>query len=340
MAAALPAAFVTGYILSRRWQQPGHRRLWGHVAAAVGTAALVLVPVIRFSLDYPDLFWTRILSRVTGAEQAIDGAPVAIFLDNVRRALLAFFWYTDEVWVAGIPNVPIIDPILGALIVCGLVTGLAWSLRRKDALPAAVMAATLVMVSPSAAAIAFPRENPSAIRMGGMIAGVMALCAVLPALVSYHVWRVKRQQRWLAVAAVGMLAAAVIGINGQRAFHTYANDYCARSLNASEVAQAIKGFTRTGGPAQNVFYVAFPHWFDSRAIGIWLGDIYWPNTLLDIRGADRMVLPPGPRLYIVHPNDVESMAYLKSLYPRGWVSRQPSQRCQGHDFMVYYVPAR
>ncbi|MBN1888729.1 MAG: glycosyltransferase family 39 protein [Thermoflexales bacterium] len=339
MAGALPVAFVTWYVLSRRWRRPGQRQLWGHVAATLSVAALVLIPMIRFSLDYPDLFWRRILSRLTGAEQAIDGSPALIFLDNVRRALLAFFWYTDEVWVAGIPNTPIIDPILGALIVCGLVTGLAWSLRRKDALPAAALAATLVMVAPSAAAIAFPRENPSAIRMGGMIAGVMAACAALPALASYHLWQVKRQQRWPAVAAAGVLAAAVVGINAQRTFDTYASQYCARSLNASEVAQAIEGFTRTGGPNENVFYVAFPHWFDSRAIGMWLGDIYWPNTLLDIRGADRMVLPPGPRLYIVHPDDVESLGYLQSVYPRGWVSRQPSQRCPGHDFMVYYVPA-
>ncbi len=343
MLAALPAAFLLVWALKRGWQTAEGHRLFGDFLVGMLTALPVTVPMLRFAVDNPTVFFGRVFTRVSTWEKPIEGNPVSILADNLGRALLMFHWTGDEVYVATLPLRPMLDPILGALLVLGLLGTMVWVVCRRDPVPLAVMAAGLVMLLPSALNLAFPWENPSTVRAAGSLPAVLALAALPPSL-----WLRASRREGLPLVAVRLtgavlLALALVPVNIDRIFVAYADAYCQRVLHASEAAELIAGFYHLTGTRAGAFYVAYPYWFDSRLIGMWLGDLDWPNTVLqpDLP----TVLPthlhqPGPKLYLVHPRDQASLEALASAYPKGFRTEVPRRGCPGDGIVAFWTLAQ
>ncbi len=340
MLAALPAAFLAVWMARRGWRtEAGWRQAWDFLIGML-TALPVLAPMLRFIVDYPELFFYRLMTRVSTWEKPIEGNPVLILAENIRRALLMFHWTGDEVYVATIPLRPMLDPVMGALLALGGIAAIFWMLHHRDPVPLAVLAAGFVMLFPSAYNLSFPRENPSTVRAAGALPAVLALAALVPALWTAG-WGSLGRGRWIGWGAVALLALALIRINADRIFREYATTYCRIALNASDAAEILRGFYAGGGPETNAFYVAYPYWFDSRLIGMWLGNMDWPYTiwyedLPQALEAHRSLA--GPKLYLVHPEDHASLAALQVAYPTGWWVFRPRTHCDGLGIIVFHAP--
>lgn len=340
MLAALPAAFLAVWLPRRGWRTADGRRQLADFLIGMATALPVLAPMLRFIVEFPDIFFYRLMTRVSTWERPIAGDPLSILVDNVRRALLMFHWTGDEVYVATLPLRPMLDPLMGALLLLGGVAAALWMLRRRDPVPLAALAAGFVMLFPSAYNLSFPRENPSTVRAAGALPTVLALAALVPA------WWTdgrdgERRRRWIGLGIAALLAFPLIRLNVDRIFREYAQSYCRYALNAADAAEILRGFYAGGGPISNAFYVAYPYWFDSRLIGMWLGDLDWPYTVWyeDLPQALEVHRRlPGPKLYLVHPEDEASLSALRAAYPHGWWSLRPRTRCEGLGIVVFHAP--
>jgi len=340
MLAALPAAFLTVWLARRGWRTEEGRRQARDFLIGMLTALPVLAPMLRFIVDYPGIFFYRLMTRVSTWEKPIEGNPLLILADNIRRALLMFHWTGDEVYVATIPLRPMLDPVMGALLVLGGAAAILWMLRHRDPVPLAVLMAGFVMLFPSAYNLPFPQENPSTVRAAGALPPVLVLAALVPALWTAG-WGSFPRGRWVGWGAAALLVLVLIRINADRIFREYATTYCRIVPNASDAAEILRGFYAGGGPETNAFYVAYPYWFDSRLIGMWLGDLDWPYTIWheDLPQAlEAHQHLPGPKLYLVHPEDRASLAALQATYPEGWWVLRPRVHCDGLGIIVFHAP--
>ena len=77
------------------------------------------IPLIRFTLEQPDVFLYRTLSRMSNLEQPLSGPAVILFLQNLGRALAMFSWSNGSVWTVSIPYRPALEVGSGALFWCG-----------------------------------------------------------------------------------------------------------------------------------------------------------------------------------------------------------------------------
>ncbi|MCL5999835.1 MAG: glycosyltransferase family 39 protein [Chloroflexi bacterium] len=326
---------------------------------ACAMAILVMLPLIRYGTEHPDELFYRAATRLSDAEQPIAGDPVAIFADNLKNVLLMFNVTHDEVWVANLPDRPAMDTILGALLVLGAACAIALSVRQRSPWPALILAAGIFMLIPSALSLAFPRENPSVVRTGGALPMLMVVCALAPGHLLNQVKTTHAQSktpaygrpssaiflsppiRLTAWATVTVLCTAVIAINLQRVFVDYPAQYCPRAQNASDIAHEMDIWVAAGHERANAWIVGYPHWVDSRAVGIWIGDITFPNTVgsaVNLPDAATVDLHGQPGWFALNELDAESLQSLKRRYPEGQVQLVQGTQCAEKRFIVYAVP--
>ncbi len=320
-----------------RAQRPAVNTLLVGAAISAITAALVAMPMLRYAADRPDMFLYRAATRLTDAEQPIRGAAFEILANNLLRAALMFHIIGDETWVSNLQYRPVLDPLLGALMVPGVVLTVALGVRRRDPLLAALPLIVMVLLLPSALSLAFPRENPSAGRAGGALAPVMVICA-LP-LATLIARAPSRLQWWSGALALGVVLT-VTGLNYQRVFVDYAAQYCPRAQNASDIARAIQQWVAAGNDPADAWLVGYPHWVDARAVGVWLGDIHFPNVVgasVHLPDVSTVQLRSGKGLFVLHLADHDSLSTLTALYPNSQAHVMEGALCDGREFVVFTV---
>lgn len=319
-----------------------------NAAIAAGMAALVLMPLIRYGVDKPDQFLYRAATRLSNTERDIQGDPAAIFADNLKNVLLMFNYTRDEVWVANLPDRPAMDEVLGGLLVLGAAAAIALSVKQRAPWPALLFGAGVLMLIPSALSIAFPRENPSVVRTGGALPMLMIVCAIGPGLLLDALPATGRRRIVAGAPAYGLVAAmclAVIAINYQRVFVDYPAQYCPRAQNASDMAREMNAWVAQGTDKvrhdrRNAYIVGYPHWVDSRAIGIWIGDITFPNTVgrqVGLMDAADVDLRGQPGWFVLNVNDTDSLRALMDRYPNGTARVVAGSQC-GKPFVVFTTP--
>jgi hypothetical protein len=364
---AMPLAIVVCWMLaliirpSSLTIQP--RPFLRNALLAVLIAVVVFIPLGRFSLEHPDDFWRRSVSRMVDPLHPIPDSPLVTLGKNLLNLALMFHWRGDDVWVNTLAYAPILDPLLGGLLILGLVVLFWRALRLRDPLSPLLLIAGVILLLPSALSLAYPVENPSVVRAGGAIPVVMIIAALPVGLGWRHGLlalraespgerpgprgsanvRLRNWQRLLMITSALALAIAVIAVNHQRYFHNYREQYRLNALNTTEIAAAIRGFVESGGDASNAWIIAWPYWIDTRGVGIELGDPPWNNVILEAEELEEQAsavqgaIDARPRFYVLHPQDAESLEQLRSLFPRGWpslyISHYPSR-----DFVMYYVP--
>ncbi len=323
------------WLLARGERARARRAIVGGLLALV-MAALTLAPLIRYGIERPEHLLYRAATRLTSAEQAIPGDPAAIFLDNLKNVLLMFNYTHDVVWVANLPDRPAMDALLGALLVAGAAACLALSRRSGNPWPALTLAAGLLMLVPSALSIAFPNENPSVVRTGGALPALMVVCAAAPALVLEQLRAAGPRRAYLgALAAVAILGLAVVGVNQRRVFVDYPAQYCPQAQNASDIARELLAWEAAGGDRRAAWIVGYPHWVDSRAVGVWIGEITFPNTVMgpdEVRAVD---LGGRPGWFVLNREDLPSLRALYERYPNGQERLVEGSRCAGRAFIVF-----
>jgi disulfide bond formation protein DsbB len=219
------------------------------------------------------------------------------------------------------------DSILGALLVIGAVGIVALSIKRRDPWPALLLIAALLMLLPSALSIAFPRENPSVVRTGGALPMLMIICAAVPGLVLELVRARRVRFRAASVLLIGFLIGIVLALNANRVFAQYPEQYCPRAQNAYDIAQAMEEFVDEGNSYAQAWIVGYPHWVDSRAVGIWIGDIYFPNTVMGPEAVSQVDLGGEPGWFVLNVDDEPSLQVLRQQYPQGTITMYESSQC-------------
>lgn len=311
--------------------------LWGLVLLAL-IALMVFLPLLRYSLDNPEAFSYRSFSRLGSLERPLPGPAGEIFLHNLWKAMTMFAWDDGEIWVISVTHRPALDIISAALFYLGMVLLLVRYLQRRHWLDLFLLLSVPLLMLPSILSLAFPAENPALNRMAGAIVPVFLIVAIaLDGLMTALSNRLSPS--WGAKVAWG-LAAGCLALaslqNYSLVFDEYQRVFELSSWNTSEMGQVIKSFTTSVGSPDSAWVVAFPHWVDTRLVGMNAGYplkdyAIWSDQLADTLSDTR------PKLFLVKPEDTQALNTLQTLYPQG-VLQEYTSRVENHNFYMFFVP--
>ena len=363
----LPLVVVTGVGLILLWRAGGQRLpLLRNFAALVLIALVAFVPLAGYTLEYPQDFWRRTTSRVLG-DEAITGDSVSGIDEqlaaastnlsqlavNLRDALLMFNWKGDVSWISGAPDKPALDPWTGALFILGLGAWARRIQRRRSVLELLLPLALLIMLLPSVLALAFPIENPSHTRASGALP-VVFLIAALPLAQLVGLLRHLLRGRIGLLCASGLVMLLLAG-----ALLTTQRRYFVENLNAwtnstfpySTAGQVLSTFVAVTDAPGNAFIIAWPHWWDHRAVGIAAGLQQWPNGVPGIEQLPNYIGAAMTRegeyrldkerglLFFLFPEDEAALSSLQAWFPDGQLQRRHSE-LKRNEFLLYRVTPR
>jgi hypothetical protein len=316
---------------------------WHNALIGAVTSFILFLPLFRFMMDEPDLFWTRAASRAV-PENLSFGAIAEIFVRNLRDAALMFNVIGDVVAVNTIGRSPVLGWLTGGLFVLGLVFLLWSALRDGDRRPVYLLVSLFVLLLPSTLSIQYPAENPSVVRMGGAPPVVM-LIAALPLAIW---WKAARRAsegrgpigRFFAPVGVTVLLAAGVAYNYHWYFVRYHDQILGSLLNSRDLGALMRRWVEAGGYPRNVYQLGYPQWIDTRLIAIHAGQLPWHNVLWKFESLAAESNPGEGKLFFLSPEDNEGLNKLKELYPAGrWKIDPSSTPGLGTEFVVFEVPA-
>ena len=335
----VPVLFVV-IVLVYWLHGPNWRRLetalWGLLTSGL-VSLLVFLPLLRYASGHWGRFSYRMGTRMTDLERAIPGSPLKIFLGNLSKSLVMFQWDNGEIWVHSIPGRPALGVIAAGLFSLGLVIVIIRYLRKRSWLDLGLMLSIPILMLPSVLAIAFPNENPSLNRSGGALIPVFILVGLaLDSLwITLRARYPGRSGKVLAGAAVLLVVVMSARINAGLVFDEYYRQFREKSWNTSELGEVITQFDETIGSSEQAWVVPYPHWVDTRLVGIHVeGRVVdyalWREDIPQTREA------APPKLFLVKPEDQETLNLLREVYPEGVVSVSRSFD-PSRNFLIYTV---
>ena len=303
-------------------------------------AIFVFLPLMRFALENPSMFSFRSFSRLGTVEQPLPGPALQIFFSNVWRAIIAFAWDDGEIWVHSVMHRPALDVVSAGFLYMGAFLLLLRYARQRDWRDLFWVLAVPILMLPSILSLAFPAENPALNRMSGAMVPVFLI-------VAFALDSLLETLRAHAGGKAGQLLAWVVGLflfgwaslqNYDLVFRQYQEYYRLASWNTSEMGEVIHTFTSTAGSPEAAWVVAYPHWVDTRLVGINAG---YPTRDFAIAHDDlaQTLSEPRAKLFLVKPDDNTGLDTLRQLYPNGSLKEHNSS-VEGHDFWIYYVPPK
>jgi hypothetical protein len=334
---------IAGLWLLLRWRAPQTQQLGGHVLVLLSTALVTCLPLVRYMLDRPDMFWYRVLTRLSSVERPLPEDVVSAVWQNLYRVFLMFNYTRDAVWTVNIANWPTLAPLLAGLFGLGLALGLAVLVvraLRRDVWAGFVLIAWVLLLMPSALSLAFPQENPSVARAGIVFPFVFLIAAWPLAWMRQAALQhlPGRPGRVAAAAGLALIVGLIARTNFRDYFVTFRDQYALSATNPSQVAAVVRGFTAAGIPPEAIWLKGYPHWLDARALALEsFGTFAWRNAVLEPEALELAGTDPGPKLFIVHVDDQPAVDKLRELYPNGILARQKSST-PGKDFLIYFVP--
>jgi hypothetical protein len=304
----------------------------------VGLISLVIfLPLMRFAISNYDIFSYRMQTRMTDVEIPLQGSFLNIFFSNLWKALIMFQWDNGNIWVHSIPGRPALGIISAALFSLGIILVLVRYIRKKHWMDLVLLLSIPVLMLPSILSIAFPDENPSLNRTSGALIPVFIVIGIAAENLFSNIKSgfPARWGKWVSWAAVFLLLAGSAIINAQLVFVDYYQQFKTNAWNTSEIGHVIYQFSETIGDEDQAWVVPYPHWVDTRLVGIqavhevkdfalWRDDI---SLTIDVA---------APKLFIYKPEDLDTFEVLQDLYPDG-VNKIYHSVVDGRDFMLYYV---
>jgi hypothetical protein len=211
--------------------------------------------------------------------------------------------------------------------------------RQRNWLDLLLLLLVPLLMMPSILSLAFPEENPSLNRSSAAIVPVFIIAALgLEGLLSALARRTATRKGKAGVLLTGLfIIAMAANANYNLIFEKYNHQFMAGAWNTSQIGHTIREFSETIGSPDTAFVIPYPHWVDTRLVGInagyplkdyalWRDSI--PNTLDE----------PRAKLFIVKPDDVETRAVLDQLYPQGVWQLKQENRYEGKNFLIFMVP--
>ncbi|MFQ3648238.1 MAG: hypothetical protein SNJ54_11090 [Anaerolineae bacterium] len=382
----LPVVVVLGAVMALLfiwWQRRARLRVIGNLAALVLVAMVAFLPMIHYTTQYPEQFLRRTFGRLLGDDVIEERLPngmlvlrdatveerfnafvgnLPVLFGNVRNALLMFHWKGDVAWINNYPNYPALDAWSGALLLVGSVGWVALAWRRRDVVYAMIPLALGVMLLPSALSIAYPIENPSFTRTSGALPMVYLIAALPLALVADGLARLRESAVMRMLGAVVFIVplAASYTLNFDVYMNRFPESYLSNALPHSEGGQILRDFVASGGSFGNAFLIAYPNWWDHRAVGLAAGmEDRWPNGVYDLNLDDdrphavdyvpdfiQTALnavpkfrfdPNRPMLFFYHRDDRATSEQLLAWFPEGREILHISYQ-QGDDFKYFVAP--
>lgn len=334
------AVFLIYWLHNRNRETLSRVLIWLGVIAFI--SLIVFLPLLRVWIQDPAMFNQRTLTRLTDLEVG-DQLPtgfdlVKVFFQNVWNGLLMFVWDSGPVWVNTIPGAPSLDMISAALFVLGLGLLLWRYATKRKWQDLFLLLAIPILMLPSTLVLAYPQENPSPNRAGGaavvvFIVIALALEAIFRAIKEKVAGGQGSRFAWIVIILLG---AAALRLNYSMTFETYKDQYTRSAWNTSELGAVIEQFIDTVGDPEQAWVVAYPHWVDTRLVGINAGQpkrdyAIWPEEIENTQAIQ------SPKLFLFKLDDEKAREVLEDLYPEGTVSLYTSD-VPSHSFFIYYVP--
>jgi hypothetical protein len=261
-----------------------------------------------------------------------------VFANNVWKAFLMFNWDSGNIWVNTIPGSPSLDLVTGAFFVLGFGLVLARYIRQRQWEDAFLLLAIPILMLPTSLSLAFPAENPAPNRAGGAAVAVFILAALaFEAFLRALRKGIPGKMGFRLALVLGLvLAVFAMGHNYSMTFSTFPEQYRPSVWNTSELGAVMEQFTDTVGSPDQAWVVAYPHWVDTRLVGINAG---FPIKDFAIAPEDLEItlLAPSPKLFLVKLEDQASLDLLADLYPTGESSLYDAV-IPTKSFHIFYVP--
>ncbi len=333
---ALIVLAVALYLIHNRSNRAVKHALVGLLLISV-VAVLVALPLLRYTVNHPDMVMYRTMTRVTSAETAIVGSPVRIFLQEVWQAMTMFAWDDGEVWVLSIPHRPVLDVVTGALYHIGFLAVLVRYIRKRKWTDLLLLISIPFLMLPSIFSLAFPTENPSLNRTAGAIVPVFLLVGfALDAIFS----TVRRSLGKTGLSLATGLTAGLVLLSASQNYDLVFNQYRVNFDNGSwpsaQIGAVVRDFVDTWGDPNSAYLVGYPHWVDSRLVGINAGTPAKDYAIFTDQ-FEQTLSQPSPKLFVLNVNDNPDLLALNRLYPEGVLRLIPST-LPGREFYIYFVP--
>lgn len=337
----VPVVVVVAVILySMHKESRGSRKSTMEGLLMTALASLIIfLPLLRYLTLDPTGYSYRMLTRIGQLERPYPGNPFLIFLENFWDAATMVVWSNGQIWVHSIPYRPALGVVAGALFVAGVVLLSARYFSERNWLDLFLLVSFPLLLMPSILSLTFPQENPSLNRTGGALVVVFLIVGLAfdGLLNSLKSCSLQPAGRWLAWGVASCLLAFSAFQNYNLVFNQYAEQYRSREWNTSELGTVIRGFVDSNGAEDRAWVVPFPHWVDTRLVGITAG---YPRRDFALQREDLMktLHKSGAKLFLFKPEDMETLRRLQELYPSGDLQQFESVS-EGRDFCVYTVPA-
>jgi len=304
------------FILHNRKQSDVKFGLESMVVVA-GISFAIFLPLFRFWMENPDLFNYRSFSRLipTGENES---SVFLIFIKNTWRAITMFFYDNGEIWVHSIPNRPALDIITASLFFTGIIYSIKKYKKQRRWLEISLLISIPILMLPSILSVAFPGENPCLNRTAGVYPVVfiftgIGLTGLFETINGVNSSRLKK-----IFSGTLLIIIIIISIvsNFQLVFDKYHTQFLLNSWNTSELGSVIRVFIDQNHSEQNAFVIPYPHWVDTRLVGMQAGlprkDFALPSEA--IPNTKEIV---ENKLFLINPEDSESLELLKKFYPSG-----------------------
>jgi hypothetical protein len=191
---------------------------------------------------------------------------------------------------------------------------------------------------PSILSLAFPAENPSLNRTGAAIVPVFLIIGMtFDGFITGLKASLKTEYgTMMATATAALLLLLSINQNYDLVFRQYKDQFDRSAWNTSELGAVIRQFVETTGDVDRAWVIPYPHWVDTRLVGI--------NALGELRDfalwADQLEITleqDGSKLFLFKTDDSDVLRRLKELYPNGALGTYES-KFEGKSFYIYTVP--
>ncbi len=336
----LPLAVLVGFGLYWLHKQSiGNRKesvIGLSITALVSLA--VFLPLMVYALDNPQMFGYRALSRLAETETTFSAPVMTIFFDNLWKSLTMFFYNNGNIWVHSVTGRPALDVVSAVLFFFGVVLVIVRYFRQRAWLDLFLLLAIPILMLPSILSLAFPEENPSLNRSGAAIVPVFILAGIgLDSLVQSLRRRFPSSAGKVSVSAlVAILLWLSASANFDLVFRQFDQQFIRGAWNTSQIGHVIRAFAESQGNRDTAYVIPYPHWVDTRLVGINAGDPL-KDYALWLDDVETTLADPRAKLFVIKPEHTEAVDKISGLYPQGSLYLYDAP-LEGKDFLLYFVP--
>ena len=299
---------------------------------------VVFLPLFRYWTQNPEMFSYRAFTRIGTSERAYPGAVWIIFLKNLWAAVTMFFWKNGNIWVHSVTNRPALDIVSAVFFLYGVIQLFIRYLKSKNWIDLFILFSIPILMMPSVLSLAFPDENPSLNRTAGALVPVFVVTAFAFEGFVRSLFNNSKTgfAKFIATVTIIFLISWTTIQNYDLVFNQYKKQFTNNAWNTSDIGKVIKGFSESVGSKDTAYVVPYPHWVDTRLVGINAGFpdkdyALWPEEFRETLDIE------GPKLFIIKPEDNEALTELNTLYPSG-ILQMIDIDIDGRDFYTFLVP--